>query len=191
MQCVRGTVHIEKGHALSFSSLSAMELMLECVDDPSVLVELCDARDAKVVGSAVLAEVEKPFEIFFRLRGDTARRVRVRLKHATGASLVAALEIAERFGVEAGRSEPPTSDKKQRRPSDSWLLELPEGGVRDVFRHLDAHGSINEAEATRMLGGARQYRAFCRDVEELMKVAPFRVLVDVSSGAKCHVRVEG
>jgi PglZ domain len=191
MQCVRGTVHIEKGHALSFSSLSAMELMLECVDDPDVMVELCDARDAKVVGSAVLAEVEKPFELFFRLRGATARRVRVRLKHATGAALVASFEIAERFGVEAVRSEPPPSDKKPRRPSDTWLLELPEGGVRDVFRHLDAHGSINEAEATRMLGGARQYRAFCRDVEELMKVAPFRVLVDVSSGVKCHVRVEG
>jgi hypothetical protein len=191
MQCLRVVVLIEKDHALSFSSRDAMELAVECVDDPGVLVELCDARGAKVVGNAVLAEVEKPFEVYFRLRGSSARRVRVRLKHATGTALVEATVVEERFGVDVTRSEPPAKEAPKAQVLDAWLLELPEGGVRDVFRHIDTHRSINEAEATRMLGGARQYRQFCRDVEELMKKAPFRVQVDVSSGVKCHVRVEG
>lgn len=184
MQCLRVVVRIEKGHALSFSSLNALELVVECVDDPSVLVELCDARDAKVKGNAVLAEVEKKFEVYFRLRGSSDRRVRVRLKHATGNAFVEACLVDERFGVEGARSEPPAKN-------DAWLLELPEGGVRDVFRHIDVHGSINEAEATRLLKGARQYRHFCVVVEDLMKKAPFRVQVDTRSGVKSHVRVEG
>jgi len=86
---------------------------------------------------------------------------------------------------------PEVPRRKPSAPSDAWLHNLPEGGVRDVFRHLLAHGSINEAEATRLLGGPRQFRKFSRDLLDFMAVAPFRVRVAVSSGTKVYVRGEG
>nr|MBA3406014.1 hypothetical protein [Gemmatimonadaceae bacterium] len=70
-----------------------------------------------------------------------------------------------------------------------WLSALPDG-VREVFRHLADHGSINEQEATRLLGGARQFRNFSLHLDDYRSRAPFAVRVDVSSGTKCYVRGE-
>jgi hypothetical protein len=165
---------------------------LECVDDASVQIELCDARDARVVGNAVIAAVDQRFDLYFRLQGMTDQRVRVRLKHATGAVSVEPLEIAARFDVDKppGSVPPAAAKKKPASKDEAWLVELPEGGVRDVFRHIAVHGSISEAEATQLLGGARHFRAFSRQLDEHAALAPFRVRIDMSSGIKCYVRGE-
>lgn len=71
-----------------------------------------------------------------------------------------------------------------------WLIALPEPD-RYVFEHLADHGAINEAEATRILGGARQFRRFSVRLEEHLARVPFKVRIDMSGGIKCYVRDEG
>jgi hypothetical protein len=69
-----------------------------------------------------------------------------------------------------------------------WLDALPEGGIRHVFQHLEAHGVITEAEAGAMLGGARGLRRFTLQFDTLAKTAPFGVRIDVVAGVKRYVR---
>ncbi len=65
-----------------------------------------------------------------------------------------------------------------------WLLEIPDPD-RNVFRHLADHGSINESEATRMLGGARQFRRFSVQFEQYLGRVPFKVRIEMSGAIKC------
>lgn len=71
----------------------------------------------------------------------------------------------------------------------AWLAQLPVPD-RYVFKHIADHGSINETEATKLLGGARQFRRFSGKLEEHLARVPFKVRVDVSGGMKCYVRDE-
>jgi hypothetical protein len=68
-----------------------------------------------------------------------------------------------------------------------WLLTIPEP-ARHVFRHIAEHGVVNEAEATRLLGGARYFRQFSLEFDTYR--CPFRVRIDMSAGIKCYVRDE-
>lgn len=68
-----------------------------------------------------------------------------------------------------------------------WLKKIPEP-ARRVFHHLADHGSINETEATRLLGGALYFRKFSREFETYR--CPFRVRIEMSGGIKCYVRDE-
>jgi hypothetical protein len=70
---------------------------------------------------------------------------------------------------------------------DTWLDAL-DAGVRQVFEHLTAHGTVTESEATVMLGGPRGLRRFAVQFEELARMAPFRVRIDVVAGVKRYVR---
>lgn len=72
----------------------------------------------------------------------------------------------------------------------AWLLEIPDPD-RSVFRHLADHGSINEVEATQMLGGARQFRRFSVKIEEQLARVPFKVRIEMSGDMKCYVRERG
>lgn len=69
-----------------------------------------------------------------------------------------------------------------------WLLQLP-AEVRLVFRHLAAYGQISEDEATRMLGGARQFRQLSSRFDTYRTIIPFLVRVETASGSKAYVRV--
>lgn len=71
-----------------------------------------------------------------------------------------------------------------------WLRDLPTPD-RYVFQHLADHGSINETEATRMLGGARQFRRFSLQLEEHLSRVPFSVRIEMSGDIKCYVRERG
>ena len=69
-----------------------------------------------------------------------------------------------------------------------WLEDLPPGGVRALFKHLDLHGTVTENEAITMLGGARGLRNFSNQFESLIKSAPFRISIRVVDGVKRFVR---
>jgi hypothetical protein len=69
-----------------------------------------------------------------------------------------------------------------------WLEQLPEGGVRQVFAHLAAYGTVTEAEAAGMLGDARGVRRFALRFEEYAGKVPFAVRIDVVGGVKRYVR---
>jgi len=184
--------------SLSYGGSAELELVLEGAGGTEVQVELCDAPDARIVEGVVVATVGQPFEVLFRLGGDLEDRVPVRLRHATRSAAVAPKTTDERFQVVL-RTRPPAvaavaiAAAAAAPPSPEaadWLAALPDV-VREVFRRLADHGSINEQEATRLLGGARQFRNFSLHLDEYRTRAPFAVRVDVSSGMKCYVRGGG
>lgn len=72
----------------------------------------------------------------------------------------------------------------------AWLRDIP-APDRYVFRHLAGHGSINETEATQMLGGARQFRRFSLQLEAHLGRVPFKVRIEMSGDIKCYVRERG
>jgi len=84
-----------------------------------------------------------------------------------------------------GKDEPPRS-----RPltSSTWVQGLPEGGVREVFLHIDVHRSITETEVAQMLGGQRGARKFTNNLDEYGKRLPFRVQIKVVAGVKHYVK---
>ena len=69
-----------------------------------------------------------------------------------------------------------------------WLSQLPEGGVRDFFGHLAAHGTVTESEAANLLGGPRKARRFANQLDEYAQKAPFDIRIDVVAGVKRYVR---
>jgi len=172
--------------SLSYGGSAELELALEGADGSDVQVELCDAPDARLSEGCVIATVGQAFEVLFRLSGDAEDRVPVRLRHATRSAAVAPKTTDERFQVVL-RTRAAVVAVAPIASAPEWLAILPDG-VRDVFRHLADHGSINEQEATRLLGGARQFRNFSLHLDDFRHKVPFAVRIDVSSGTKCYVR---
>jgi hypothetical protein len=180
--------------SLSYGGSTECELVLEAAEG-DVQIELCDAPDARIAGGSVFATVGRAFELLFRLSGDVEGRVPVRLRHATRSVAVAPTTTEERFQVvlrtrvvtQAAPAPPKPPSAPEAATAPAWLATLPDG-VREVFQQLADHGQINEQEATRLLGGARQFRNFSLHLDDYRARAPFAVRVDVSSGTKCYVR---
>lgn len=213
MHCLRAKVVQIGQTSLGYGGRKHIDLILSCPDDSRVLVEVRDIRDehgkSRQQGELLLVPVEQSFELFFRLTGPRESRVQVQLGPATRTSTLEPVTSGGRFQVVSRPSaltdaaspsrdseDVPTAPEPSAAPDasssqgDAWLQDLPEGGVRDVFRHLAAYGSVDESEATRMLGGPRPYRRFSRKFETYATFAPFGVRVDMSSGSKRYMRGE-
>ena len=184
LHCIEGRLGVVAQEGLPFGGTRELELALRAVDFPEVIVEVADVRGvARRSGSGFVATVDGTFEVFFRLAGPADQRVRVELFHPTGAEDVEAGRTAQRFVV-AGASVAVADAAPER----GWLQELPEGGVRRLFEHLASHGSINESEATQLLGGPRKLRRFSMRFETHAAVAPFGVRIEFGAGGKRFVR---
>jgi hypothetical protein len=165
-----------------------IDLRLRVPDKPSVRVELRDIRGkASLAGGGIVAEVGEEFEVFFRLHGDTTSRVQVELYHPSGEADVEPCLVRERFDVSftGEESEPVESPTAE---AEGWLAELPDDGIRRVFRHLAEHGLVTEAEAADMLGSPRAQRKFARNFEQHAALAPFSARIDVIAGVKRYIR---
>ena len=191
MHCLEIKVQLAVQGALDFGGARDIELSLRVPDEDEVQVELCQTRgNARIVGGAVQAMVGEVFELFFRLSGSSDARVRVELHHSGAVADVLPYVPDARFPVTVTRAQSsssptPGADSAGRA---SWLEELPEGGVRQVFEHLAAHGTVTETEAATMLGGARGLRRFALQFEALIRKAPWGVRIDVVAGVKRYVR---
>ncbi|MCC6811540.1 MAG: BREX-6 system phosphatase PglZ [Deltaproteobacteria bacterium] len=187
MHCIEAQVDVTQGQM--FGGKRSIELGLVVHDAlPSATVELCQARrGAKVAGNVIQADIGVPFELFFRIVGATDARARVELRHTgTEAGDVRSTVLDERFSVTVAGGRAPSAEAPPS--TTSWLAELPAGGVRQVFEHVEKHGAITETEAANMLGGARELRKFAREFEDFAKKAPFRVRIEVVAGVKRYVR---
>lgn len=184
MHCVRGRVETASQEGLSFGGASDIELALRVPGRSDVAVELCQTRQgARLAGGAVVAKVGEEFEVFFRLVGPADERVVVEVHHPTGIAEVASALVDARFDVAGVRPGAAPAAPA----SDDWLASLPEGG-RAVFAHLHEHGSLTEAEALQMLGGASRLRRFAVQFDELARKVPFRVRIETIGGVKRFVR---
>lgn len=190
MHCVRARVDLTLQDSL-FGARKNLELGVRVVDDPGVIVELCQSRPGGWInGSVIKAEIGKDFEVFFRLHGATDRRVQVEI-HDTGAeATVESAIVTERFGV-TPTSRPELSSAPASEPDTSWLSNIDDEGTQKVFAHLAEHGTVTETEAATMLGGARQARKFARAFEKHAALVPFTIRIDVVAGVKRYVREGG
>lgn len=192
MHCVEARVEIGEQASLVFGGQKDVELALRVPGANEVQVELCQVRGkARLVGGLVLAPVGEVFEIFFRLSGETDTRVPVELYHPSATADVVPGVPDARFAVTTTRrlsTVGVVTGVTAASGDADWLGGFDEGGVRQVFAHLAAHGTVTENEAAAMLGGARGLRRFAVQFEELARKAPFGVRIDVVAGVKRYVR---
>ncbi|PKN56519.1 MAG: PglZ domain-containing protein [Deltaproteobacteria bacterium HGW-Deltaproteobacteria-14] len=176
---------------LGFGGAPSLTLALRVVDEPGVSVAVQGASGAAGAdGERIDAQVGKPFEVYFTLRGVTDRQVSVELYHPLGRARVEPGVTATRFPVSASRGrvaaeEVPEGDRT------SWLAAFEDPRVRKVFELIERHGSVGEAELLTLLGGGRQVRQFARRIEEYAGRAPFAVRVETATGSKRYVREGG
>jgi hypothetical protein len=185
---ISASFSIEVQHQLAFGGSATVELRLEAIDDTEIAVELVDAPGANIVAGAVAARLDTPFELLFRLTGPRPLKTRVRLVGALDEGDVVPLELERRFTVEATAPRDASSEAAPTETAGSWLSDLPKGGVRAVFAHIDRFGAINETDATTMLGSPRAFRRFSQQFEKYAERAPFEVRIDAESGQKRYVR---
>jgi hypothetical protein len=200
VQAVRG----QKG--LAFAEASQVDLDLRVVDDDAIDRRLIEATSgARIDGDRVIAQMGQSFKLLFRLTGRRPSRPQVELFHSSGTLAVDKASPAARFDVEvihaaavpavpqapASASSSAVAESREAAPPSSWLATFDDAGVRAVFSHLETYGSITEEEATRMLGGARNMRAFSRNFEAHAKRSPFIVRIEVVGGIKRYVKGEG
>lgn len=188
MHCVRARVVVAAQAQLSYGARAEIELVLEPAEGSDIEVELCDVHGARVANGAIYATLDQDLSLYFRLAGNVEARVPVRLREATRSPSVAPATTEQRFQVVLRTTAPPEPPSVPP-VAPSWLDGLPDG-VQKVFRHLAEHGSINEIEATALLGGARQFRNFSLNLDDYRRRAPFAVRIDMSAGIKTFVRGE-
>ena len=193
MQRLKAKVEPAAGQsALGFGGAPTVELVLDAPELEGVNVELCHASGAELTGAGVRAPVGEEFELFFRLRGRTNARARVELRHPSQAVELEPGGPRARFtvGVSAASAPPTPLEEPAPAPAgseaSSWLDAFEDAGVREVFAFLEAHGSIRENQAAKMLGGARKLRRFSSRFEEYAAVAPFAVRIEIVAGVKLY-----
>ena len=205
---IRARVQAIKGQTgLAFAEASQVDLDLRVVDDDAIDRHLIEATaGACLDGDRVLVQMGQPFKLIFRLTGRRPARPQVELFHSSGTHVVAEARPAARFDVEithaaavpvstpvpvAAQAAPIAAPSPAAAPQPTWLTTYDDPGVRAVFAHIETYSSITEEEATTMLGGARNMRAFSRNFEAHGQRAPFLVRIDVVGGIKRYVKGEG
>jgi hypothetical protein len=81
---IEGRLGFAAQQGLGFGGRLEVELRLHAVDQPEVAVELVDAPGARIEAGALVAAVDAPFELLFRLTGPRALRVQVGLRGSAG-----------------------------------------------------------------------------------------------------------
>ncbi len=119
-------------------------------------------------------------ECLFAVLGVGDARVQVEFFHPDNPRKVKAAVPGHWFDVTAGGVPAEPAAKKPAgargvEAAPAWSEAIADPGVRKVFLHLAAHGSITEPEATQMLGSPRAFRRFSADFETYP--VPFRVQV--------------
>jgi hypothetical protein len=191
LYCIEGRVLPEEGQQLSFATPSEIELRLRALDGSRVTVELVDVTGARIEASVLVVRVEATFRLLFRLSGPHALRTRIELNAALGGDEVIPIELDRRFAVEVLAEHRAGPLEEAESNGDRWLAAFTEERVREVCQHIERFGGINEADATQMLGGPRQFRRFSQKFEAYAALAPFSVQIDTSSGQKRYVREGG
>lgn len=126
-------------------------------------------------------------EVLFDLEGPVDERVQLELYDPDGTEQVKALRIPGWFEVMGRAAAPAPAPAPAPKPA-SWQEQIDDAGARRVFAHLEAHGSLTEAEAAGMLGGARALRRFDLALDAWAEKLPFSVKLEGTTGGKRYVR---
>lgn len=151
-------------------------------------VVIKDAPEAEILNQQLLLEEEKPIEVYFTIVGSGDDKAAIEIYHPDGIKTVQPCRPTAFFPVDVvkGGIAPAATATEEKQ---SWYDNLPEG-VREVFLHVDKHGSISETEATGKLGSPRKTRRFAAQFEEHLKMLPFHVQVESTASGKRWVKVK-
>lgn len=154
-------------------------------DDVRVVIK--EAVGAQQVNQALRIPVEgDAAEVLFTLEGPAEERVRVQVFHPDATHNVPEVEVPVFFAVRrvagASQAEAPPAG------TGDWRATLADAGVRDVFDHLHAHGSITETELIGKLGSPRAVRRFSASFDAYLGQVPFSVHVESTESGKRYVK---
>jgi hypothetical protein len=190
MGCSRLRVTLVKSEAgsgfLEFSKGEKITVAFR-VPNQAGQVIIKDAPEAELHNQQLLLEEDKPVEVYFTLIGSGDDKAAVEIYHPDGIKTVEPCRPAAYFPVEVKKGAPAPAALDD---SGSWYDNLPEG-VRQVFLHIEKHGSITEAETTGMLGNPRKARQFATNFEAFVKLLPFHVRVESTASGKRWVKDKG
>jgi hypothetical protein len=135
-------------------------------------------------------------EVLFDLKGQQDERVRVEAFHPDVLKQVEPITPSDYFNVAGSLKSKSTADhldpsqppQAEVMAASDWQASFDDEGIRNVFLHLQKHGSINELELTNFLGNPRKVRRFAVDFEAHLKKVPFPVQIETTSSGKRYVR---
>ena len=192
MHCVQLKVTLAPGGTapMAFGGPRQVDLALRVPDRPDVAVQLCGVRHGVERGAAVVAEVDQPCEVFFRLVGRAAERLPVEVWHPGAREDIEPTRLLRRYTVEGTGAlvEKVEGAAVPAAGALDWLDDLPDEGTRRLFDHLARHGSASEAEVTTMLGSPRKVRRLAVQFDEILGRVPFEVHIETTPTGKRFVR---
>ncbi|MBC7882849.1 MAG: hypothetical protein H7Y37_16275 [Anaerolineae bacterium] len=174
----------------TFVHRDAIALGLRVLDRNDIRLSMKEA----IGGTLLNQQVRLPLggewvELFFDLKGDRNEWVLVEVFQSDGAELVKSLVLPDCFAVSSQSQDPPPVVVAIA--ENQWQAEIDDPAIREVFMHLQTHGSLTESELIHMLGSPRNARRFTRDFDELVKKVPFSVRIETNSSGKRYVRQDG
>jgi len=187
---VKGTLEIASSGVLSFGGDQSLTLALRAVSQDDVEIQILQVDDANQVGGTFIATASTTFSVFLKLVGARDGRVQLQLYHPGSHDRMPPYTLDGWFPVlqRPNTAPPPPVVAPTPDAEPKWLDTFDDDGVRQVFAFLDKHGSINEAEATRMLGGPRKFRRFSSKFDTLKSKAPFEITTEHADSGKRYVR---
>jgi len=191
MNRISGSVQVEARSqmSLAFAQATHIDLLVQVADGRAGTVEVVQTGDgAELIAAATLrAAVGKSFEVFFRVTGANEERVRIELvplgpEHQVEPGIVAEWFAAALAVAVAVATVAPSV------LAMSWL-DAVNSDYRPIYKHLQSHGVISEAEVVAMLGGnPRAARKFARELDGELTKLPFGVRVETTESGKRWVR---
>lgn len=186
---------------------ASIDLGIRVVDNRRVLAHVNHGDDgAQMEAGLWKVPIGRPFRLYFRLTGPRDARARIKLVHPSGTEQIEIAEVKRWFAVtEVPAVHKPTvatpdepaiepeapedmSDETENEVSEAWLDAFDNADARKMFEHLATHGSINEQEATQLLGKPRRFRRFARNFDDYKQLAPFVVSIETINGMRRYVK---
>lgn len=192
LHCVQLRVRALDQAALDFGGSSEIELAMRVTEISGVQVDICQTRGGvRLQDGRLVAPVGGEGEVFFQVHGVTDARVQVEVYHPGATSGVSPWMTGTRYPVmprQGIRPGPVKGTTRVEAVGTVWLTTLVDPGVRQVFEHLEAHGTVTEEQVAAILGGARAARRFALNFEEHAAKAPFAVRIGDVGGLKRYMK---
>ena len=180
----------------NFFDTTTVNVGLRVPDREDIQIFIKEAGDAIVKNQLIALNVDGIWvEVLFDMKGSNDERLRVEAFHPDVLKQVTSVSPVQYFQVSSSRSALPAKATKPIADSPAmtstignWQDNFEDEGIRNVFLHLQKHGSITEVELINLLGNSRKVRRFSVEFETHLQKVPFSVQIETSSTGKRYVR---
>ena len=181
-------VRVKPSLQLSFVNAPSIALALLVPGRPDVQVTIKEAIGATLSNQALRIAIGEAWaEVLFDLRGPQDERVRVEMFHPEAAEHIEPCTIEAYFNV-AGTGQGADTAPVEPAGAQDWQNNFEDTAVRDVFLHLQQHGSVTEQELAHMLGSPRRVRRFALAFDDYVQKVPFAIRIETTGRGKRYVK---